>query len=88
MTQASYNSMFERNWASFDQGHSLYWGGITQVSVAGVALTDYALASASGTDYRFSMAPVPEPGGVALMLAGLGVLDGLHRTCQRRTHVS
>lgn len=76
---AAYTGSFVRNSASFDLSQSLYWGGITQVSAAGQNLTDYSVASTSGTDYRFSLAPVPEPGGVALMLAGLAALGGLQR---------
>lgn len=55
-------------------GHTLYWGGISSLTVDGVELTGYALNSASGTDYRFSTAPVPEPGAFALLLAGLAVV--------------
>lgn len=55
-------------------GHTLYWGGITSLTVDGVELSGYALTSASGADYRFSTAPVPEPGTVALLLAGLATI--------------
>ncbi len=58
--------------ASF--GHTLYWGGIDSLTVDGAALTGYALTSASGIDYRFSTAPVPEPGTLALLLAGLAAI--------------
>jgi hypothetical protein len=75
---------------SFDDGlpaasflaHSLYWGGIGAVAISGVPLDDFSVASASGTDYRGSMAPVPEPGRVWLMLAGLAVF-GLRRRLRR-----
>lgn len=60
--------------ASAAFGHTLYWGGITSLTVDGVELTGYALASASGADYRFSTAPVPEPGTVMLLLAGLATI--------------
>lgn len=53
-------------------GHTLYWGGISSLTVDGTALTGYALTSASGADYRVTTAPVPEPGTLALLLAGLG----------------
>ncbi|MGM9482451.1 PEP-CTERM sorting domain-containing protein [Roseateles sp. NT4] len=56
-------------------GHTLYWGGITILTVDGVELSGYALTSASGADYRFSTSPVPEPGTVALMLVGLGAIS-------------
>ncbi len=55
-------------------GHTLYWGGISSLTVDGVELAGYDLASASGADYRFSTAAVPEPGSVALLLAGLAVI--------------
>ena len=68
-----------RNAAGYDLSHSLYWGGIpAQLSVNGQAVTDYALSSASGTDYRLSLAPpVPEPTSAALLFAGLGLVAWL-----------
>lgn len=69
--------------ASYDLARSLYWGGIHDVSVNGVALSDYSVLSASGTDYRNSLAPapglVPEPASLGLTLAGLGLLAGRQR---------
>lgn len=69
--------------ASFDLGHSLYWGGINSVTINGVPVPDFSVSSASGTDYRNSLAPIPEPGALAMMLAGLGVLIGLQRRRRR-----
>ena len=70
--------------AAFDLGQSLYWGGIVGVTVNGAPVSGFNVSSTSGTDYRNSMAPVPEPGALAMMLAGLGVLVGLQRRCQRQ----
>lgn len=64
-------------------GHTLYWGGIDSLTVDGIALSGYALTSASGIDYRFSTAPVPEPGTAVLLLGGMGLLA--RRLSQRRT---
>lgn len=56
--------------AGYDLARSAYWGGITSVTVGGEAV-DFALSSASGVDYRYSMVPVPEPGSAALLVLGL-----------------
>lgn len=58
--------------ASFELGHTLRWGGMT-VSLNGVPQSEVILTSASGFNY-LQAAPVPEPGTVALMLLGIGVL--------------
>lgn len=67
-----------------DASHSLYWGGIKQVTDSEGNVVDYSITSASGTDYRQSFipsttAPVPEPDTYALMMAGLGVLGAAAR---------
>jgi hypothetical protein len=76
-------SVSSSGWASYDLGNSAYWGGITSVRVGGAEVSSYVLSSESGTDYRNSMAPIPEPGALAMMLAGLGVLVGLQRRRRR-----
>ena len=68
--------------ASFDLGQSLHWGGIVGITVDGAPVSGFNVSSTSGTDYKNSMAPVPEPGSLAMMLAGLGVLVGLRRRCR------
>jgi hypothetical protein len=70
--------------ASFDVAHSLYWGGISGISLNGAPLSGFSISAASGTNYIDSMAPpVPEPGTLALMVAGLGLLAGLQRHRRR-----
>jgi PEP-CTERM motif len=81
--QAGYNGSQGLPNASFDLGQSLYWGGIIGITVNGAPVSGFNVSSASGTDYRNSMAPVPEPGALGLMLAGLGVLVGLQRRRRR-----
>lgn len=60
--------------ATFDLGHSLYWGGISSVTVGGVNLASYSVASASGLDYSASLVPVPEPSTAWLGVFGFGAL--------------
>lgn len=81
--QAAYDSSPGLPNASFDLGQSLYWGGIVGITVNGVPVSAFDVSSASGTQYMGSMAPVPEPGALGLMLAGLGLLAGLQRRCRR-----
>jgi hypothetical protein len=59
--------------AAADLGHTLRWGGVSQVLDAnGVAVTTWALSAASGTDYRVAnTSAVPEPHGWVLMALGL-----------------
>ncbi len=69
------------NSAFFDLGNSLYWGGIDNVLANGNAVNSFSVVSESGTDWASSFLPivnppngVPEPGSLALMLAGLGAM--------------
>jgi hypothetical protein len=56
----------------------LRYGGSTGLTVAGVAVDDYALNAASGLDWQ-AATPVPEPGTAALLLAGMAVVGRLTR---------
>lgn len=61
--------------ASFALNHSLYWAGITNVSLNGISLPSYSVSSSSGLDYANSLVPaVPEPGALPLCVLGLGCL--------------
>jgi hypothetical protein len=68
------------NSAFFDLANSLYWGGITNVFANGNAVNAFSVTSESGTDWAKSFLPinppngVPEPGSLALLLAGLGAM--------------
>jgi len=58
--------------ASGDFAHTLTWGGFTEVRDAqGNLVTHYTLTSDSGTDWS---KPVPEPGTLPLVGAGLAGL--------------
>lgn len=66
------------NWTA-DAAHSLYWGGITRVTDAAGNVLDFEISSASGTNYRHSMAPVPtvpvpEPETFMLVASGLAAI--------------
>jgi len=53
------------------------------VTAGGSVIADYALASASGTDYSISFAPaVPEPGSWQMLAAGLCLLGLLSAVCR------
>lgn len=54
----------------YDLTRSAYWGGIAGVTVGGQAV-DFSVSAASGTDYRGSMVPIPEPRSVVLFGFGL-----------------
>lgn len=64
--------------ASYDfTAHGGYWAGIVSATANGKQVSDYALSSASGTDYSESFVPandVPEPATAAIFLAGLALL--------------
>lgn len=60
-------------YALADLMHTATWQGITQVSLFGQGLDPaaYDLSSASGTDYRSAITPVPEPASFWLWLLAL-----------------
>lgn len=63
-------------------GHTIAWGGITELRDAqGNLLSGYtALSTSNGYDYVKPFASaVPEPSGAALLLAGLAAVGGLAR---------
>lgn len=57
----------------------IFWAGIQSVQFPDGSPVDHTLTSASGIDYRESLAPVPEPSTWASLLAGIGVLGALLR---------
>ena len=73
--------------SSFALDHSAYWGGISSVTVDGVAVSDFSLLGASGHDWAKSSIPtgpgdnhVPEPATAWLSLLGLvGLGYGLRK---------
>lgn len=65
----------------YDLSRSAYWAGITGVTVGGEAV-DYSVSSASGTDYRNSLVPIPEPGSASLVGLGLFALFALRQLRQ------
>lgn len=64
---------------------TIYWGGISRVTDMNGQLVDYSVTSASGLDYRLSVAPspTPEPATWAMLLTGAGLLAAWGR---RRRH--
>jgi hypothetical protein len=70
-----------------DLTNSLYWGGITGVSIGGVKVDGFTVTSASGTNWANSFIPtsggVPEPAAWALMLTGFGAVGASLRLRRR-----
>lgn len=63
-----------------DFGHTMTWAGIQDLRDAnGDPVLDFEVTSASGTDYRDRIVPVPEPGTALPMLAGLAAVARLRR---------
>jgi len=60
--------------ASVDGFHSVYWGGISSILDDQGNEVNFELSSGSGTDYRYSLAAVPEAETYVMMLAGLGLV--------------
>lgn len=65
----------DSNYSRSDLTGSLDWNGIAWVKdSAGNTLTDYSLASGSGTDYRYAV--VPEPSSILALGSGMLALAG------------
>jgi hypothetical protein len=63
--------------ASDDLSHSVYWGGISNVTATGVPVSSFTVTSNSGTDWSQSFVPaqgpsVPEPGTGVLFFSAIG----------------
>lgn len=62
--------------ANDDLAHSVYWGGISDVTANGVPVSSFTVTSDSGTDWSKSFVPaqtsVPEPGTRVLLFGALG----------------
>ena len=73
-----------------DLGNTVSWQGITNLTVRGVAVTDYSAISAdTGFDFRRGFgATVPEPASWALMIAGFGVTGSALRRRAATVRVS
>lgn len=68
--------------------NSVYWGGISVVTANGQQVGDFSVTSLSGMDWQKSYIPpvlpsVPEPSGMLLVLAGVGVLAFAGKRRQR-----
>jgi len=60
-----------------DLSHSVYWGGISNVTANGVPVSSFTVTSSSGTDWSQSFVPAqgpsaPEPGTGVLFFSGVG----------------
>ena len=82
--QAAYAFDTGQPTASFDLAHSLYWGGISGASIGSTPVSGVVITSASGTDYSASLAPVPEPSAVLLLLVGLPLVGWRLQRAHRR----
>lgn len=68
---------------TLDLSNTFSWGGITSVSVNGIAVADFsAISGVTGFDYAKAYAEptgVPEPANWALMVAGFGLIGNALR---------
>jgi len=78
---ASYATGTDPGAAQFDLSHSLYWGGLTNLSAGGAPVGDFTVTSDSGANYANSFVPsaAPEPGTATLFAGALLVGIGLAR---------
>jgi hypothetical protein len=69
----AYYSETDAGAAQFDLSHSLYWGGLTNLTAGGVPVGAFTVTSASGTNYANSFVPTaaPEPGTAGLFAGAL-----------------
>jgi hypothetical protein len=78
---ASYETETDPGAAQFDLAHSLYWGGLTDLTAAGVPVDVFTVTSDSGTNYADSFVPsaAPEPATARLFAGALLIGFGLAR---------
>lgn len=84
MSAADYNQSGSTSLFGIDDaGNSAYWGGFAAVRNAnGLLVQNYTVLSGSGTNWALSSIPVanvPEPGSLAMMVGGLGLVLALAR---------
>jgi hypothetical protein len=78
---AEYDNLGGPGGAQFDLAHSLYWGGITDLTAGGSPVGTFTVTSDSGANYADSFVPpaAPEPGTATLLAGALMVGLGLAR---------
>lgn len=83
LTVEAYNDGLQASSISVDMAHSVYWGGISNVTANGLPVSSFTVISNSGTDWSQSFVPsttpVPEPSAAVLMGSLLGALCLLQR---------
>lgn len=63
---------------SFANGYSIYWAGITSITLAsGATTTAFSALGDTAYDWKVSAAPVPESTSALLLLLGLGAMTRL-----------
>lgn len=74
--------------ASDDLSHSVYWGGISDLTANGAPVSSFTVTSDSGTDWSQSFVPaqasVPEPGTRVSLFSALGGVWLTHRRLKKR----